>query len=45
MWINLKILFKIKNIVSDEDIDNVIDRVGLFLYIDKKVKKYLFGMK
>lgn len=42
---NLKILSKIKNIASDEDIDNAIDRVGLSPHIDKKVKKYSLGMK
>lgn len=35
---NLKILSKIKNIASAEDIDNAIDRVGLSPHIDKKVK-------
>ncbi|EAC2741549.1 TPA_asm: ATP-binding cassette domain-containing protein [Listeria monocytogenes] len=42
---NLKILSKIKNIASAEDIDNAIDRVGLSPHIDKKVKKYSLGMK
>ncbi|MBK3914742.1 ATP-binding cassette domain-containing protein [Listeria ivanovii] len=42
---NLKILSKIKNIASEEVIDNSIDRVGLTPHIDKKVKKYSLGMK
>ncbi|MBC6118254.1 ABC transporter ATP-binding protein [Listeria innocua] len=42
---NLKILSKIKNIASDEDINNAIDRAGLSPHIDKKVKKYSLGMK
>ncbi|PZF91129.1 multidrug ABC transporter ATP-binding protein [Listeria ivanovii] len=42
---NLKILAKIKNIASEEVIDNSIDRVGLTPHIDKKVKKYSLGMK
>lgn len=42
---NLKILGKIRNVASEEDILSVIDRVGLTAHSDKKVKKYSLGMK
>ena len=42
---NLKILAEIKNIVSDEDVLNVLRTVNLFEEKDKKYKKYSVGMK
>lgn len=42
---NLKIIAKIKNIASKQDIENAINRVGLAPHADKKIKKYSLGMK
>lgn len=42
---NLKILSGIKSIVKKEDIDNVLDKVGLADAADKKFRKYSLGMK
>ncbi|MBC1389001.1 ABC transporter ATP-binding protein [Listeria welshimeri] len=42
---NLKIIAKIKNIASEQDIENAINRVGLAPHADKKIKKYSLGMK
>ncbi|MED3934600.1 ATP-binding cassette domain-containing protein [Priestia sp. YIM B13446] len=42
---NLKILAKIKNIASDEDIKEAIKRVGLDPLSKLKVKKFSLGMK
>lgn len=42
---NLKLLAKIKNIVSDKEIMAALNRVGLDEYYDLKVKKYSLGMK
>ncbi|MGE1164470.1 ATP-binding cassette domain-containing protein [Peribacillus simplex] len=42
---NLKILAKIKNIASKQDIIKSIDRVGLNPYSTLKVKKFSLGMK
>lgn len=42
---NLKILSRIKNVASDEDIMKSIERVGLDPHSKSKVKKYSLGMK
>lgn len=42
---NLKILAKIKNIISDEEIRNYMELVGLDPYSKKSVKKYSLGMR
>lgn len=42
---NLKILAKIKNVASDEDIKEAIKRVGLDPLSKLKVKKFSLGMK
>lgn len=42
---NLKLLSKILNIATDEDIHNVIEMVGLSNAGNKKVKEYSLGMK
>lgn len=42
---NLQILAKIKNVADENDIENVLQRVGLNLSAPKKVKKFSLGMK
>ncbi|MGN2337710.1 ABC transporter ATP-binding protein [Clostridium cagae] len=42
---NLKYLANIKNLITDEDIKNVIDLVGLDSNDNRPVKKYSLGMK
>ena len=42
---NLKILAKIKNKISDEEIRNYMELVGLDSYSKKSVKKYSLGMR
>lgn len=42
---NLKMLAQIKNIISDQDISNVITRVGLDPSSKKKYKTYSLGLK
>lgn len=42
---NLKALAEIKGIISDEEINEVVKKVGLFADKDKKVRHYSQGMK
>lgn len=42
---NLKILAEIQNIINDNDIDEILKRMGLYSDKSKKVKKYSLGMK
>ena len=42
---NLQMLAKIKNIADEKDIIFSLERVGLDIYSDKKVKKFSLGMK
>lgn len=42
---NLQILAKINNKVSDQDILNALDKVGLSPFLNIKVKEYSLGMK
>lgn len=42
---NLRILSKLKNIASEDDIESALKRVGLDEAMDMNVKKYSLGMK
>ena len=42
---NLEIISKIKKIATAEDIDRILDRMGLQQFDKLKVKKYSLGMK
>ncbi|MGN7472073.1 ABC transporter ATP-binding protein [Brevibacillus sp. SAFN-007a] len=44
-WENLKLLARIKNIISDADIKHAIQRVGLSPEDDRTLKRYSLGMK
>jgi ABC-2 type transport system ATP-binding protein len=42
---NLKILAEIKNVIHDDDINDILKKFGLYEECDKKVGKYSVGMK